>query len=613
MTSSIPPAFVLLLGALVVPFLKGHVRNAWMLLLPVAGFANLFFVPAGIWGQYSFFGYADLTAVRVDDLSLVFGYIFHIAAFLGVLYALHIKDRLQQVSALIYAGSAVGAVFAGDLITLFLFWEVVGVSSVFLILARRTKESYNSAFRYILWQLFSGVLLLIGAALHIQANPDTGVTFGAMTEALMAGQAGALLIFLAFGVKCGWPLFHVWFVDAYPNATVTGTVFLSTFTTKLAVYALLRGFPGAEPLIWIGLAMSLFPIFYAVIENDLRRVLCYSMVNQIGFMVVGIGLGTPLALDGAAAHAFCDILFKGLLFMAMGAVLLRTGSAKGTDLGGLYRSMPWTARFCLVGAASISAFPFFSAFISKSLIMIAAADQGYDFVWLCLLFASAGVLEHAGIKIPFFSFFAHDSGLRPKEAPWNMLGAMGIASVLCIALGVFPDVLYSILPHRAAGMTFSDMYSMTHIVTQLQLLLMAALAVFWMMRSGIYPPEIRAINLDAEWFTRTGARAFYRFVAGPLMGIFAWLSKTAHETIPGALRHFALNPAGAMQLAYDRFVLGFAGGFRSMASIDRAQGRLRSDQGRYEKAAPGANWSIGTSVLYAAIAFLVFLLFYLTA
>ena len=280
------------------------------------------------------------------------------------------------------------------------------------------------------------MLLLVGIALYVQGGGS--VAFESMTDDLEAGGIGALLIFLAFGVKCGWPLLHTWFVDAYPHATPTGTVFLSAFTTKLAVYALVRGYPGAEVLITIGTVMALFPIFWAVIENDLRRVLCYSMVNQIGFMVVGIGLGSKLALDGAVAHAFCDILFKGLLFMSMGAVLLRTGRIKGTELGGLYRSMPWTTTFCLIGAASISAFPLFSAFISKSLIMIAAAEQGHTFVWFALLFASAGVLEHAGIKIPFFSFFAHDSGLRPKEAPKNMLLAMGIAAAMLHRLGLLP-------------------------------------------------------------------------------------------------------------------------------------------------------------------------------
>jgi multicomponent Na+:H+ antiporter subunit D len=611
MTSSFPPGLVLLLGALVVPFLKGKVRAAWLLLLPVAGFANLLVLPDGSFGQYGFLGFGaeDLTFVRIDTLSRVFGYIFHIAAFLGVLYALHVKDRLQQVSALVYAGSAVGAVFAGDLVTLFLHWEVVGVSSVFLILARRTPGAYAAGMRYVLWQLLSGLLLLFGIALHVQSGGSAA--FGSMTSGLMAGEAGALLIFLAFGVKCGWPIFHTWFVDAYPHATPTGTVFLSAFTTKLAVYALVRGFPGAEPLIWIGTAMALFPIFYAVIENDLRRVLCYSMVNQIGFMVVGIGIGTEMALDGAVAHAFADILFKGLLFMSMGAVLLRTGRINGTDLGGLYRSMPWTATFCLVGAASISAFPLFSAFVTKSLIMMAAAEQGHTFVWFCLLFASAGVLEHAGIKIPFFSFFAHDSGLRPREAPRNMLFAMGLASAACITIGCFPRLLWDLLPFQGAGATFASMYSITHVITQLQLLVLAALAVFWLMRAGVYPPERRAINIDADWLTRRGGRAFLRFAGGPLQRALGGMSAVLNEKLPAGLQHFVRNPPGAMRLAYDRFLLGWAGAFRSMGAIDRAQQRLQADQVRYVEARPGAVWPIGTIVLYSAIAFVIFLLVYL--
>src|SRR5690606_9239804 len=254
------------------------------------------------------------------------------------------------------------------------------------------------------------------------------------------------LILLAFGIKCCFPGLHTWLTDAYPEATPTGAVFLSAFTSKLAVYALARGFAGTEELIWIGTVMAAFPIFYAVIENDLRRVLAYSMNNQLGFMVVGIGIGTELGINGAVAHAFADILFKALLFMSMGAVLFRTGTANGSELGGLYKSMPWTTGFCMVGAASISAFPLFSGFVTKSMIMASAAAEGYTGVWLVLLFASAGVFHHAGIKIPYFAFFAHDSGIRCKEAPINMLLAMGIAAALCMAIGMVPGALYALLP-----------------------------------------------------------------------------------------------------------------------------------------------------------------------
>ena len=272
---------------------------------------------------------------------------------------------------------------------------------------------------------------------------------------------------------------------------------------------LARLFPGAEVLILIGSVMAMFPIFYAVIENDLRRVLCYSKINQIGFMVVGIGIGTKLALDGAIAHAFTHVIYKGLLFMSMGAVLLRTGEIRGSHLGGLYKSMPWTTGFCIVGAASISAFPLFSGFISKSIIITEAAHNGHVLVWLCLIFASAGVFHHAGIKIPFFAFFAHDSGIRTKEAPVNMLIAMGLSSFLCIFLGCNHEWLYSKLPNQAMGY---NPFDATHVITQLEILLFSALAFTLLNRWGQYPKELPSVNLDVDWFYRKAGRCFVQYM-----------------------------------------------------------------------------------------------------
>jgi multicomponent Na+:H+ antiporter subunit D len=430
--------------------------------------------------------------MRVDKLSRIFALVFCLAAFLGNLYAWHVRDLVQQVAALLYAGAAIGAVFAGDLITLFFYWEGTAISSVFLIWARRTPGAYFTGMRYLIIQIGSGVILLAGVILLYQ---DTGsIAF----ERMELGSLATWLIFLAFGIKCAFPLLHNWLQDAYPAATVTGTVVLSAFTTKLAVYALARGFAGTEILIYIGAVMTLFPIFFAVIENDLRRVLAYSLNNQLGFMVVGIGVGTELALNGTAAHAFAHILYKALLFMSMGAVLFRTGTAKGSELGGLYRTMPLTMIFCVVGAASISAFPLFSGFVSKSLILSASVHEGYYIVWGILLFASAGVFHHSGIKIPYFAFFAHDSGLRPKEAPWNMLLAMGLTAFLCIAIGTFPAPLYALLPYEVDYVP----YTTTHVVTQLQLLFFSALAFTVLMRTGIYPPELKSVNLDTDWTYR---------------------------------------------------------------------------------------------------------------
>lgn len=499
---SLSPGLILILGALPVPLLRGQTRNLYMLALPILGLTSVLLLGPGSYWQLSVLG-IELEIVRVDRLSRIFGIVFCIAAGLGVLYSLHDQDPVQQVAGLIYGGGAIGAVFAGDLVTLFVFWELTAIASVFLIWARRSERAYRAGMRYLIIQVGSGVLLLAGAIHHFDATGS--LAFGE----LGLGSLGTNLIFLAFGIKCAFPLLHNWLEDAYPEATVSGTVMLSAFTTKLAVYALARGFPGTEILIYIGVAMTAFPIFYAVIENDLRRVLAYSLNNQLGFMVAGIGVGSQLSLNGTAAHAFCHIIYKALLFMSMGAVLHRTGTIKGSELGGLYKSMPWTAGFCIVGAASISAFPLFSGFVSKSLILSAVAEEGYFVPWLVLLFASAGVFHHSGIKIPFFAFFAHDSGIRAKEAPGNMLAAMAIAAFLCIGIGVYPAPLYALLPFEVDYRP----YTAEHVVTQLQLLLFSALAFTWLMRRGLYPPELRSVNLDSDWVYRRALPRLIRHAA----------------------------------------------------------------------------------------------------
>lgn len=492
MLEQIPTAFLFFGAAIVLMALpQGRLRAAFLLVVPVIAALQVWTLPAGVFAQQEFFGFT-LDLMRVDKLSRVFALIFTIAAFLGNLYAWHVRDTVQQVAALLYAGSAIGAVFAGDLITLFFYWEGTAISSVFLIWARRTEGAFNTGMRYLVIQIGSGVVLLAGVALLYR---ETGsIAFGAIT----LGSLGTWLIFLSFGVKAAFPLLHNWLQDSYSAATVTGTVILSAFTTKLAIYALARGFAGTEILIYIGAVMTLFPIFFAVIENDLRRVLAYSLNNQLGFMVVGIGVGTELALNGTAAHAFAHILYKSLLFMSIGAVLFRTGTAKGSELGGLYRTMPLTMLFCVVGAAAISAFPLFSGFVSKSLILSASAHEGHYIVWAILLFASAGVFHHSGIKIPYFAFFAHDSGLRPKEAPRHMLLAMAIAASLSIAIGVFPSSLYALLPYDVEYVP----YTTTHIITQLQLLMFSALAFAVLVRTGVYPPELKSVNLDTDWTYR---------------------------------------------------------------------------------------------------------------
>ncbi len=398
-------------------------------------------------------------------------------AFGGGLYALGQPSRLELPAAYFYAGSAVGVALAGDLVTLFVFWELMAIGSTLVIWSAGTRAAYAASLRYAMIHLAGGVVLFAGVAGTVAATGET--TFAAMAPDSVAHW----LILIGFLVNAGAPPLSAWLPDAYPEGSWSGTVFLSAFTTKAAVYVLLRGFPGTELLVWIGLFMVFYGIVYALLENDMRRILAYSIVNQVGFMVAGIGIGTEMALNGAAAHAFTHIIYKALLLMSAGAVLLATGRRKCSELGGLFHSMPLTTICGSIGALAISSFPLTSGFVSKSMVTQAAADGGLLAVWLLLAAASAGVFLHAGIKFPWFVFFQKDSGLRPPDPPASMRWAMVLFAFLCIALGVWPEPLYRMLPYPV----HYQPYTAAHVLTQLQLLLFSGLAFFvllgWLKRT----------------------------------------------------------------------------------------------------------------------------------
>ena len=490
MISNFPPGFIMIIGALLIPFLPHIIRQIYMMILVLISAYSLT-LGFGIHSTINVMGF-DFILFQSDSLTLPFAIIFHIAAALNVIYGAHEKQWKQHVSIMSYSGAAIAAVHAGDLFTLFVWWEATAFTSVFLILAGNTYRSYRSAFRYILIQVTSGMFLLAGAIILLINDGSALLTKFDINS--LYGQ----LIFIAFGIKAAFPLLNGWLQDSYPEASEIGTVALSTFTTKLAIFCFAKCFAGTELLIVIGAIMTFYPIFFAVIENDLRRVLTYSLNNQLGFMIVAIGIGTELAINGAVAHAFAHILYKGLLFMGMGAVLYRVGTCKASELGGLFKYMPITAVCTIIGAISISAFPLFSGFVAKSLIMSALGKEGLVLVYFMLLFASAGVLHHSGIKIPFFAFFAHESGIKTKEAPLNMIIAMVIASALCILIGIFPSTFYQILPYEINYQP----YDFSHVVGQLQLLTFAAFAFICLWHFKIYPPELNSTVLNSDWVYR---------------------------------------------------------------------------------------------------------------
>ena len=483
----LPPGLLLILAGLLLPLLKGQTRSVVMIGLPLVALFLVWQLPNGDLLTTNYLNF-ELIIMRVDELSRLFATVFTIMAAVGGLFALNQTKVNELASAFVYAGAAISVVFAGDLITVFIFWEIMAVASSIIVWSGGASAR-SAGQRYVVVHFLGGVLLMAGIAGEFMQSGS--IAFDAME----ANSWPRWLILAGFLINAGAPPLSAWLPDAYPAASWSGSVFLSAFTTKTAVYVLIRTFPGTEALIYIGLFMIFYGIIFAILENDIRRVFSYSIVSQVGFMVIAIGVGSDIALNGAAAHAFVHIIYKALLLMSAGAVLYQTGQTKCSELGGLFRTMPMTMICGVIGALSISAFPFTSGYITKSLITQSATDAPLGFVYFGLTIASASAFLYIGLKFPWFVFFNKDSGLRPAEPPKSMRYAMYILSALCIAIGLFPDLLYDMLPYPV---DYSP-YIYGKIIFQLQLLSFAGLAFFLLL------PLLKntlTMTLDFDWFYR---------------------------------------------------------------------------------------------------------------
>lgn len=502
MDKFIHPALLFILGAFLIPVLPGKIKKVYLLLLPALAFADVLSMTPGVYGQINYLGF-NIILGRIDRLTIVFAHVFTLMSFLGVLYGLHVKEDAQHIASFFYVGGSLGVVFAGDYLTVFIFWEMMAFASVFLVWFRREPASLSAGFRYLLMHIFGGLLLLAGIFLHYK---NTGSMAFVFIPKASAGVA-EYLILAGFALNAAVFPLHAWLPDAYPEATVTGAVFMCAFTTKTAIYVLARAFPGYDILAVMGTVMTVYGVCYATIENDMRRILSYHIISQVGYMVAGVGIGTELALNGACAHAYAHILYKALLFMGAGSVLMMTGTSKLNKLGGLYKYMPLTLIFYVVGGISISGFPLFSGFVSKSMIISGAGESHHPVLMVLMLLASVGTFLSVGLKLPYFAFFGEDSGLQPKEPPKNMLWAMGITSFLCFLIGVYPKVLYDLLPFKEAAAEFHP-YNMSHLSETMQILLFTGLGFFLLLKR--LQPEAK-INLDFDWFYRKALQGFMWF------------------------------------------------------------------------------------------------------
>jgi multicomponent Na+:H+ antiporter subunit D len=575
MDSWIHPALLYILGAFLIPFLPGRFKQVYLLALPAYAFYQVLQMTPGVYGSFQYLGF-EIVLGRVDKLSLVFAHVFTLMSFLGFLYGLHVKDDSQPMAACFYIGGSLGVTFAGDYLTVFIFWEMMAFGSVFLVWARQTAASTAAGYRYLLMHIFGGLLLLAGIFLRYQHTGNL--------DFVLIPEAGAglaeYLILAGFALNAAVFPLHAWLPDAYPEATVTGAVFMCAYTTKTAVYVLARAFPGFDVLAVMGVVMTIYGVCYATIENDMRRILSYHIISQVGYMVAGVGIGTELALNGACAHAYAHILYKALLFMGAGAVLEMTGRSKLSDLGGLYKYMPLSLIFYVVGGISISGFPFFSGFVSKSLIVAGAGEAHHPLLMVLMLLASVGTFLSVGLKLPYFAWFGKDSGLQPKEPPKNMLWAMGLTSFLCFFIGVYPQVLYELLPFPV---TYHP-YSAAHFSETVQILLFTGLGFFLLLKK--LTPEAK-INLDFDWFYRKVLAGFMWFDRKAIQGADTWWSNLYRTLALKILMAFARGFSRFDRWGIDGVVDNVAYGTRGLG------GKFRAAQG-------------GNLQQYLALAMLIF-------
>jgi multicomponent Na+:H+ antiporter subunit D len=510
-TVFIHPTTWFLMGAVLLPLLnnKEKLKKTVLIGIPLIAFALIHWLPDSF-GQVSYLGF-DLVFGRVDQLTRVFLHVFTIMAIIGCIYGLHVKETGQHVAAFLYVGGSLGVTLCGDYLTLFIFWEMMAFASTFLVWYRKKRRSIEAGFRYLLVHTAGGLVLLAGIFLRYQNIHDLSFVQIATNGATFADY----LIMIGFMLNAAVPPIHAWLPDAYPEASVTGAVFMCAFTTKTAVYVLARGFPGFEALAVLGAIMTVYGVGYAAIENDARRILAYHIVSQVGYMVCGVGIGTAMAVNGAVSHAYAHIIYKALLFMGAGAVLEMTGISKLNELGGLYRRMPLAMIFTVIGGISISGFPLTSGFVSKSMIIAAAGESHRIGLLLMMTLAAVGTFLSVGIKLPYFIWFGKDSGVEAKDAPWNMNLAMGIAAFLCFFIGIYPDYLYKMLPFPVNY----HPYTSYHLAETMQLLGFTGLGFFIMVKKLTPKPKI---NLDLDWFYRKGARVFMWFALRPVLSSDGW-------------------------------------------------------------------------------------------
>ena len=507
---AILPALIFLGGSVLIPVLSGRVRQVYLLALGLFGMANVFMLKMQTSWMAEYMGF-KVIFLHADRISLYVGYIFVFIGFLAILYSIHVNETWHQMLALWYVGASLGAVFSGDLLSFYLWWEIMAVASAGLIFLKNSDASRRAGYRYLLMHLIGGAILIGGIFLHFMNT-------GSLLIEPMAGGWAFNLVLIGVGMNAAFVLLHTWLPDAYPSAPITASVFMSVYTTKTAVYALIRLAPGWDFVAYMGAAMAVFGVTMALIQSNPRKLLSYHIISQVGYMVAAIGLGGAIGIDGGIMHLFNHILYKALLFMTIGAVIYRTGKDNLTEMGGVARLMPFTTAAAIIASLSIAGAPLFNGFISKALIFQAAESN--VIIELMLELAAVGTFL-SFFKFTYFGFLRpNKDNAHVKEAPLHMTLAMGGAAVLCVAIGVAPQLFVPLLPFALTAAETS-FYIFPRVIGTLQIMVVSGILFFGAIK--VFSPHRRE-TFDFDWLYGQAGRGLQQVAAA-----FSWTNNTAER------------------------------------------------------------------------------------
>ena len=508
------PGIIMIIFGFVVMLLPRSCRKPLSLIAPLVTIWAFLQMTEKSSLPYELSPYIRMEFIHLDSLAWTFMLVFCIIAVLNGIYGLSVQHRYECGMSLVYAGSVMGVILAGDCLSLIIFWEISAFASMYVVFCKHDRISARASFRYILVHAFGGNMLLVGLIMYM-------FHYGNNLEHLAdcIGQPCFWLIAIGVAVNAAIPPFHAWLPDAYPESTATGTVYLSSFTTKAAIYLLIRLFAGMEDLVWIGAIVAIYGACMAIMENGIRRLLAYHIISQLGMMIAAAGAGGAIGADAASAHAFTNILFKGVLMMGAGAVIYATGRDKITELGGLAKKMPLTAGCFMISSLAIAGLPGLSGFVSKALIMDALHEAGYTVPALLLTAGGVGTLLSITLKINWFVFFGPCEDEKASEVkrsvPWTMNAAMILGTAATIAIGLMPDRFYALMPYK----TIVHPYHMGHVLEYVAIFIGGSIPFFLYLKKMKPHDEI---TLDFDWFYRKPFNSLILWISKVTENIFKW-------------------------------------------------------------------------------------------